>query len=1046
MWLMDQFAPGNPAYNFPWGLRLRGELNVGALEAAFNAAIRRHEILRTTFAVVDGEPRQVVHADLGIRITVTSLQHLPEEEREAAVQALATAESTRPFDVRRLPLIRAALFTMGPAEQVLMVNLHHALADGRSVGLLLQEVDAGYRAIVAGGDPDLTPPQLQYGDFAHWQRQQWADDASHASTVEYWREKLGRGLPVLEVPGDRSRPPVNSFRGSNVYHRIPRELVAGVRKLAARERCTEFMAWLAAFQVLLARYTEAADLVIGTPLGTRDREEWEPLIGNFLTMVGLRCDLSGEPSFLELLHRGRDTTLDALEHAAPLPVVMHHLAIDRVAGRNPVFQVLLDLQRHPASTIGDLVVEPFFFDLGVAQFDLGVHILDREDGYLARFEYSTDVFDRETVERLAGAFTEVVRHAVARPERAALDLPIVTETERGRLLTLSEGPHVAVADLPVHALIEAQAAQTPDHVAVRAGAAALTYAELESRANGVARMLRARGAGRGQRVGVCLDRSSDLPAALLGILKTGAAYVPLDPAYPAPRLRFMAEDAELSLLVSTEPLAGWCSLPRERQVLLDVDGDEVAGTDAAPSARPEAAEPAYLIYTSGSTGRPKGVLINHGAVVNLLAGMADTPGLTGNDVLLAVTTVSFDIAVLELFLPLCVGATVVLATREDARDGRALRSLLDQHRVTVMQATPITWRLLLEAGWEGRSPFKALVGGEALPKDLAGALLERGVDVWNMYGPTETTVWSTCARIADPAGEITIGRPIANTTVRVLDARGRLCPIGVPGELCIGGDGLALGYWKQPDLTAERFIPDPEGASGEKLYRTGDRVRMRADGRLEHFGRLDDQVKLRGFRIELRGVEANLMRQPGIRDAAAAVRHDAGGEPHLVAYLVVDPGGAEVIDGLRARLLAEVPEYQVPAQYVVLDALPRTANGKLDYRALPDPDPEALPGMPRTAPRTPTEAMVLEIFRDVLRHHDAGVDDNFFDLGGDSLMAARLVLRLRDASGCDVPLGVLFERQTAAGLAEVVERLAIVAPRRESDAAVGTGERVEVEL
>lgn len=1039
---MDQLAPGNPAYNLPRALRLRGRVDVPALEAAFNAVIRRHEILRTTYRAQAGEPRQFVHPDLAIRVAVTPLEHLPPDEREARAQALATEESLRSFDLSRLPLIRVHLLTLGAEEHVLVLNVHHIAADGLSIGLLLEEVDAAYRACVARVVPDLPALPLQYGDFAHWQRQAWANDANHAAEIDYWRGRLGGDLPVLELPGDRPSPPVRSFLGSHLFFRIPADVGAGVRALARRERCTGFMVLLAAFQVLLARYAGVSDLVIGTPVGAREREELEPLIGNFLTMVGLRFDLSDGPTFAEVLRRGRDATLEALMNPVPLLVVMRQLAIERSAGRNPVFQVMFEAPVVPSSRLGDLKVTPFNFDLGFAQFDLSLHVHDEGDGFLARFEYSSDVFDRETVERMAASFTEVVRHAVTRPEQRALELPILAEAERQRILVTSQGPVVGVADIPMHALFEAQAARTPDRIAVRAGSDALTYGELAARAEGVAQALRTRGAGRGQRIGVCLDRSCDLPAALLGILKTGAAYVPLDPAFPAPRLRFMAEDAGLSLLVSAGANAGWCDLPRERQLLLGVDRAG-GGASPEPSDRPAATDPAYVIYTSGSTGTPKGVAVGHRAVVNFLTSMIHTPGLTTNDVLLAVTTVSFDIAVLELFLPLCVGATVVLAAREEARDGEALRALLDLHRVTVMQATPVTWRLLLEAGWERGAAFKALVGGEALPRDLARALLDRGVELWNMYGPTETTVWSTCDRIRDPSAGITIGRPIANTVVRVLDQRSQLSPIGVPGELYIGGAGVALGYWNQPELTAERFLP----FDGARLYRTGDRVRLRADGSLEHLGRLDQQVKLRGFRIELGGIEANLRRQPGIREAAAAVRTDAGGDPRLVAYLVVERGDGAAVEGLGARLRAELPEYMVPAQYVVLESLPRTANGKLDYRALPAPAAElrAIASPVPEAPRTATEAMVLEIFRDVLRRSDARMDDNFFDLGGDSLMAARLVLRLRAASGCNVPLGLLFERQTAGGLAEAIEALAALAGGAE-DAGQGVGERVEVEL
>ena len=1043
MWLIDQLAPGNPAYNLARGLRLRGRVDVAALEAAFNAVIRRHEILRTTFAAQDGEPLQLVHPELTIRIPVTPLEQFPPEAREGRARSLATAESLRPFDLARLPLVRAALLTLGASEHVLIVSVHHIAADGLSIDLLLDEVGAACRAFATGVEPEFPALPLQYGDFAHWQRDAWADDAPHAPAIDYWRRHLRGALPVLELAGDRPRPAARSYRGSNVFFRLPADVSDGVRALAMRERCTSFMVLLAAFQLLLARYASTVDVVIGVPLGAREREELQPLIGNFLTMAGVRGDLSGEPSFLDLLRRARDATLDALTNAVPLEVVMRQLAIERVAGRDPVFQVLFEMHGTGVPQIGDLDVAPFDFDFGLAQFDMSLHVHDEADAYPARIEYSTDLFDRESAERMAAAFTELVRHAVAQPEQPAMELPVLPAAERQRILGASVGRAVQVAGLPVHARIAAQAARTPERIAVRCGSTELTYEELEARVARVARALRERGARRGERIGVCVERNGDLIVALLGVLHTGAAYVPLDPAYPAPRLRRTAEDARLALLVSTEPLAGWCALPRERQLLLDADRCEISAASAAtPDTHelPRASDPAYLIYTSGSTGTPKGVIVPHGAVANLLASMAEEPGIAADDILLAVTTVSFDIAVLELFLPLCAGATVILATRDEVRDGDAMRSLLDRHRVTMMQATPVTWRLLLEAGWKGNPRFKALVGGEPLPQTLADALLASGTELWNMYGPTETTVWSTCARISGTSAGITIGRPIANTVVRVLDARRRLCPTGVPGELYVGGAGLALGYWNRPELTAERFVADPEDASGAMLYRTGDRVRLRSDGSLEHLGRLDDQVKLRGFRIELHEVEANVAGHPGVRDAAVAIRCDSQGDAYLAAYLAVEHGGTassatEVVDGVRAHLRAELPEFMVPTRYVVLEKLPRTANGKLDRRALPDPDPDTRVDSAPAAPRTAMEAMVLEIFRDVLRRPSVGAHDNFFELGGDSLMAARLMLRLRAACGFNVPLGLLFERQTAAGLAEAVESLASAAPPARAAAA-----------
>ena len=595
--------------------------------------------------------------------------------------------------------------------------------------------------------------------------------------------------------------------------------------------------------------------------------------------------------------------------------------------------------------------------------------------------------------------------------------------------------------------------RTPERTALAVKGTALSYSALDAHANRMAHALRSRGVSRGQRIGVCVERGADMLAAVLGILKSGAAYVPLDPAFPEARLRFMADDAQLALLVSTADLAGPIGLPRERQLLLDADAETlVCAPDTrlpvdAHSARPE--DPAYVIYTSGSTGKPKGVVVPHRAVVNFLTSMAREPGLVADDVLVAVTTLSFDIAVLELQLPLAVGATVALATRDEAMDGAALRALLERHRATVMQATPATWRLLLEAGWTGSpgpTPFKVLVGGEALPTNLADQLIATGAQLWNMYGPTETTVWSTCAQIKCTGDGITIGRPIANTVVRILDSRNSVCPIGVPGELCIGGAGVALGYWNRPELSAEKFIPDPFApAAGASLYRTGDLARWRSDGTLEHLGRLDYQIKLRGFRIEVGEIEVAIAQHRAVREVAVVAREDARGDKRLVAYVVAERPPADLADQLRALLRTTLPEHMVPAHFATLAALPRTLNGKLDRKALPAPIGQAVaPRGLAAAPRTETEAMVLDVFRDVLAGADVGVFDSFFDLGGNSLLAARIMLRLRAASGCDLPLRVLFERQTVAALAEAIDALASLAGARQARAVAA--DRVEIAL
>ena len=1050
MWVIDQMTPGNPAYNLWIGFRLRGRLDLRALEDSFNVVIKRHEALRTTFAVEDGEPLQITHPELKIKIKVTALDHLAETQREQTLRALAAEAPVESFDLSRLPLIRIALFKLGAAEHVMILTIHHIVSDGLSTGLLMEELNTYYQAFLRGDKPRPQELPIQYGDFAVWQQQAVANGA-YASQVDFWRKQLGGKLPVLELPGDKPRPARQSFKGANVFFRIPAALTQELRSLGARERCTFYITVLAAFHTLLHRYSGAEDIVIGTPIGIRTPSEVEPLIGNFLNMIALRGDLSGDPTFAELLRRCRDTTLDAFFNSElPFEAMMKHLKFERDPSRNPIFQVLLTVLPASATRMGDLEVRDFSADVKFSQFDVSLHLYEEGDAYFGEFVYCSDLFHAATMERMAANFLALLQAVARDPQQRLSKIPILAAPEREQLLnewnaTEAEFP----AGLLMHEFFEAQVERTPGRMAVIAGATTLTYAELNTRANHLAHALRSRGVGRGQRVGLCLERGADMLASVLGILKAGAAYVPLDPSYPADRLRFMAEDAQLALLVSTTALARDFALPRERQLLLDADADTIASmsgtrlpTDAA-TAQPE--DPAYLIYTSGSTGKPKGVVIPHRAVANFLTSMAREPGLTADDVLVAVTTLSFDIAVLDLHLSLMVGARVVIATRDEALDGQALGALLDQHRATVLQATPVTWRLLMEAGWKPKAAMKAVVGGETLPKVLADQLLSSGIELWNGYGPTETTVYSTCAHITDTTNGITIGRPVANTIVRILDPQKNLCPIGVPGELYIGGAGVALGYWNRPALTADRFVPDPFGPTGATLYRTGDLVRWRGDGNIEHLGRLDFQVKLRGFRIEVGEIEAALAQHPGVREVAVVAREDTPGDKRLVAYLIAETAPDDLADQLRARVRAAMPEYMVPAQFVMLSAMPRTQSGKIDRKALPAPGADdGARSRTSVAPRTPTEELVAGAFCAVLNRANVGALDNFFDLGGNSLMAARLMLQLRTASGHDLPLRTLFERQTVSALAEAVDGLAWLADSNRQPASVGN--RVEIQL
>jgi amino acid adenylation domain-containing protein len=692
-----------------------------------------------------------------------------------------------------------------------------------------------------------------------------------------------------------------------------------------------------------------------------------------------------------------------------------HLHVERDPGRNPVFQVLLQVMPAMPAHLGELEVSSFRFDPGTAQVDLGLHLYEEAGAYTGRLEYCSALFDAATMRTLSSQFTQALRAIVREPAQPISRIGIVTDAERNRLVSEWNAPvRFPPDDDLVQRAFEAHAARAPERIAVTCGANELSYAELDARANAIAHALRARGADRGERIGLCLERGVDMLAALLGILKTGGAYVPLDPAFPVERLRYMADDARLGLLVSSAALAAAFALPRERQLLLDADAGAIAAQSrgrVACNARGD--DPAYVIYTSGSTGKPKGVVVPHRAVVNFLHSMAREPGLVADDVLVAVTTLSFDIAVLELQLPLAVGASVVIASRAEAVEGRALGALVAQHRATAMQATPVTWRVLLESGWNGRPGFKALVGGEALPRDLADRLLACDVELWNLYGPTETTVWSTCARIDDTANGITIGKPIANTVVRVVDVQQNLCPIGVPGELCIGGAGVSLGYWNRPELTAERFVPDPFGAG--MLYRTGDRARWRNDGMLEHLGRLDDQVKVRGFRIELGEIEAVLREHPSVREAAARVWAPKAGDVRIVACCVPAKGQVQSPIQLRRHVRARLPEYMVPQHFLTVDAIALTANGKVDRRRLPTPVvSESGIGRQHESPADPSEAAIAAIWTKLIAPaQPIGRFDRFFEVGGHSLLGIQALRQIEDRLGVRLEFTMLFQESLA---------------------------------
>jgi amino acid adenylation domain-containing protein len=1056
MWVIQQFDPASSAYNVAVTLRLRGTLDADRLQRAFDLVAERHEGLRTRFALGADEPVQLIDPPSAAPIRVQRLDLRTHAAPIAHARELLSARLAEPFDLAHAPLHRAMLLRLDERDHVLSWVMHHAITDNWSFSVLMHELFTAYTAWEAGREPAFEPMPVEYADYAAWQRSPEAT-AQRRPQMDYWLERL-HGLAPLDLPTDFARPQRAGFQGGRVAATLPPRLRDAMRAFCARTASTPFVVLLSVFKLMLSRAARTTDVAVGTPVANRHRFAAEHLVGTLVNTLVMRTDLSGDPSFTGLVERVRATALAAYAHQeAPFDELVEALGHDRATHPEGLVRVLFNVLNAPLRRLAytGLDVEEFEIDRATAQFDLAVHV-DTEFTHQVHVEYATDLYAPETAARLLENYLGLLERLLAAPERPLSENAIVAPAQLARL---RDGWNATAVPLPaettVHRWLPLADPARRDAVAVSdADGRALTYGELDARSNALARALRARGIGRGQRVGLGVARDAVMVVALLGVLKSGAAYVPLDPGFPAERLRYMAGDAGLAALLVRGVPPDWLADAGVPVLTLGDDGRPVEASSATDPVGPDdtradAALPpdaaldargldaAYMIYTSGSTGRPKGVAVPHRAVVNFLASMAREPGLAAGDRLVAVTTLSFDIAVLELLLPLAVGAHVVLASAAQVHDPQALCALLARHDATAMQATPTLWRTLADAGWPGRrAGFKALIGGEPLPPALAERLLAAdGVALWNMYGPTETTVWSTLWRVAAPRAGIVIGRPIDNTTVQVLDEAGHPCQVGVPGELCIGGAGVTLGYHRQPVLTAERFPPDPEARdAGARLYRTGDLGRWRHDGRLEHLGRLDRQVKLRGLRIELGEIESALLDHPDIADGVVVTRaQGAGGDAagddrdvRLVAYVVTRDADAAGIDaaGLRQHLRARLPEYMLPQHVVRLDALPLLPNGKIDRNALPAPQParaaSAVPPDAATAPaaRTPgrgvptrpAEVAIAAIWRQLLDVEEVDLRDNFFDLGGHSLLAMRAVVAIREELGWHVdPPRLVFE-------------------------------------
>jgi amino acid adenylation domain-containing protein len=1048
LWFVHQLEPDSPSYNVTTALWLSGNLDAAALERSLATIVGRHEALRTTFRLADGEPVQVVVPDLRLELTVADRSGVPPDGREAEVRRLIQEEVRRPFDLERGPLLRARLIRLAPDEHALILNVHHIVFDGWSAGVLSRELSECYRAFATGETPRLPELPVQYADYAVWQRE-WLTGEAFEPQLAYWRGQLAGAPAVLELPTDFPRPRVQSYRGATEKRLLSRGLLEKLEGLSRQEGATLFMTLLAGFQLLLSRYTGQEDIVVGSPIANRTRSELEHLIGFFVNSLALRTDLSGDPSFRALLRRVRGVALDAYAHQdIPFERLVEELHPERIGDRNPFFQVMFALQNTPRARLNlpGVTLRSLPKKTGTSKFDLTLHMHQVSQGLTATLEYNTDLFEPGTITRMLAHLERLLEEVVADPDRPLSVLPLLSHQERHQLLvewnaTATDFPN----DQSVHRLFEEQAARTPRAIAVSMGEERLTYRELDRRANQLAHHLRARGIGPDVRVGVCLERSPHLIVALLGILKAGGVYVALDPGYPEERLRFLLRDAQVAVLLTDGHLReGLPSADTAAVICLDRDRAAIAGEPDEPVRSGVAAEHlAYVIYTSGSTGTPKGVGITHrNAVAFLTWARQATPAAAGARVL-ATTSINFDLSVYEIFGTLSWGGTVLLLrTAVELPERPDLRA---PGAATLLNTVPSVAAALLRLGAVPPGLERVNLAGEPVPRDLVEALYAAGAgEVHNLYGPSETTTYSTGTHL--PVGESGlpgIGRPIANTRAYVLDRRMEPVPIGIPGELYLGGAGVARGYLGRPALTAERFVPDPFGPSagaepGGRLYRTGDKVRWRPDGTLEFLGRLDQQLKLRGFRIELGEIESVLAQHAGVRDCAVVLREDLPGGPDLVAYVVpraastngsTPPVGDPVprdrafVPEIRAHLRAHLPDYMVPSAFVVLAGLPLSPNGKLDRRALPFPEGSRVGEEASfVPPRTPAEEALARLWRELLGIERVGLLDNFFELGGHSLLAVKLFAEIERAFDRRLPLSTLFQAPTLGRLAEVLSQ------------------------
>jgi amino acid adenylation domain-containing protein len=1016
IWFLDQLEPESPLYNIHMGVELSGPLNVRVLQRSIAEILRRHEVLRTTFAMIDDRPVQVINKNAIFKLPVHDLRELDESQRRLRLSEWAEEDARRRFDLTRGPLLRAHLLRLGETGHVLLLTIHHIISDGWSVGVFVRELAALYEAYMAGRPSPLQELPIQYADFAVWQRN-WLEGERLEEQLSYWRTQLADAPSLLELPTDRPRPPVQSYCGGHEALLLSESLSRSLKELSRREGATLFMTLLTAFSTLLYRYSGQCDILVGTPIANRNHAETESLIGFFVNTLVFRTRLSHQTTFRELLVQVREMALEAYAHQdLPFEKLVEELQPERSLSHSPVFQVMLDLQNEPMHDLElqGLHLTPLPFDSLMAKFDLVLTVGETDGRLSGQLEYNTDLFDAATIRRMARHLEHLLEAAVSTPDEQVSRLRLLTDDERRQILSDWNDTHVkSESALCIHELFEQQAAAKSEAVAVVLNDERLTYRELNERANQLAHYLLRLGVGPESLVGVCLERSIDAVVAILGILKAGGAYLPLDPSYPRERLSWILADAGAQIVITEE--------------YLKRNADEIETQISADFKTTISSENlAYVIYTSGSTGKPKGVLVSHGNLVHSTFARFRyyQEPLTS---FLLLSPFPFDSSVAGLFWTLCRGGMLVIPEEDSHQDPSYLAELIARYSISHLLSVPTLYELILRQARAGQltSLRTVIVAGESCPPELVQHHAETlpQAALFNEYGPTEATVWSSVHQCDWPIGQrsVPIGRPVANTQIYVLGPQLQPVPVGVTGEVHIGGYGLARGYFNCPDLTAARFVPNPFSVKpGARLYKTGDLAHFLADGNLEYAGRNDFQVKIRGYRIELGEVELALAQHPEVREAVVLASETNGGDKRLTAYVVFNESGTATAKQLKEFLQERLPEYMLPASFVVLDALPLTTTGKVDRNALPIDQIAVESKENYLAPRTALEQVLAGIFSEILSRERVGVNDSFFDLGGHSLLATQVLSRVREALHLELPLRKLFKAPTVAGLAAAI--------------------------